>query len=423
MSARKRLAAPALLVGALMASGAARADSAAGWVEGRYMTGDWGGLRTALAEDGISPRAHYVSELAANPSGGLRQGVRNAQQFDFGADLDLDRLNVITGGRLHVTFTQRAGRSLAADDIGNLISVQEIYGGGQNFRLAELSFDETLWNGVVYTKVGWTHAADDFAHSPIYCYFQNNGFCGQPAGIPISSGFTTFPVGSWGGLVKVAPARGVYLQAGAYEVNPTLATSGNGFKLSTSGATGAIVPVEVGWHPTLGAQALPGNYKIGGYYDTSRTADLGASASAFRSTDHGRMGVYLLADQMVYRAAPGTDRGLTLFGVFVAADPETALVEYYWEAGLLYRGAIPGRDRDTIGLAVNQSRFSSQLADAQRAAAMPLQDAETDLELNYRAEIAGWFTLMPNIQYVIDPNGRTSPRDALVLGLQAALTF
>ena len=52
-----------------------------------------------------------------------------------------------------------------------------------------------------------------------------------------------------------------------------------------------------------------------------------------------------------------------------------------------------------------------------------VQSAETTIELNYRALLTPWFSLMPNVQYVIRPNAVTTIPDALVLGLQLKLTF
>jgi porin len=408
----------------------APAQSLDDWLQGKYMTGDWGGLRTKLENEGFHLRAHYLSETAGNPSGGLRQGTQYAQQIDFGADLDLEKLVDLKGGQIHVTFTDRQGQSLAADDIGNLISVQEIFGGGQNFRLAELSYEQSLFDDHVDTKIGWIHAADDFASSPIYCYFQNNGFCGQPAGIPIDSGFTSFPVGSWGGFIKLLPRSDLYLQAGAYEVNPSLNDPDNGFKLSTSGATGVIVPVEGGWRPRFGPDKLPGNYKLGAYYDNSDAPDLGTTYTDPTAVVSGRWGIYVAADQMLFREAPGSERGLTVFGLFLYADPVNALLQYYWEAGLLYRGTFRGRDQDTIGLAVNQSRVSNILIAAQNQQNMVMPGTvdtqsvgETDIELNYRAQLTPWFAVMPNIQYVIHPNAVTQIPNAFVLGLQVGAAF
>jgi porin len=416
-------------IAGLLPGNAAQAQSLDDWLTQPYMTGDWGGLRTKLEAEGFHLRAHYISETAGNPSGGLRQGTQYTQQIDFGADLDLGKLANIKGGQVHITFTDRAGRSLAAEDVGNLISEQEIFGGGQNFRLAELSYQQSLFDDSLEAKVGWIHTTDDFATSPIYCYFQNNGFCGQPAGIAIDSGVTTFPVASWGAVVKALPQPDIYLQAGAYEINPSYNNPSNGFKMNAAGAIGVVVPLEAGWRPLVGAEKLPGNYKIGAYYDNSTVADLGSPLNGPQSTMTGRWGAYLLVDQMLFRESPGSERGLTAFGVFLYADPSTALLQYFWEAGLLYRGTFPGRDLDTIGLAVNQSRISSQLVAAQNAqnGIMPgstiVQSAETDIELNYRAQVTPWFSLMPNIQYIIQPNATPTIANAFVLGLQAGLTF
>ena len=65
----------------------APAQSLEDWLQGKYMTGDWGGLRTKLENEGFHLRAHYLSDTAGNPSGGLQQGTQYAQQIDFGADV------------------------------------------------------------------------------------------------------------------------------------------------------------------------------------------------------------------------------------------------------------------------------------------------------------------------------------------------
>ncbi|MDI1287680.1 MAG: carbohydrate porin [Reyranella sp.] len=393
------------------------------------MTGEWGGTRHTLQAMGIGLRAHYISESAANPVGGLRQGSAYAHQVDAGFDLDLGKLIGLPGGKIHATFTERAGQSLAAQSIGNIISVQEIFGSGQNIRLAGLSYAQKLFEERIEAKLGWIHASDDFASSPIYCHFQNNGFCGQ-IGIVINSGFTIFPTGSWGSVVRANVRDDLYLQAGIYEVNPTLSLAANGFKLGTSGATGVIVPGEIGWQPRLGPAALPAAHiRIGGYYDTSDAPYLGSPLGGPQSTMRGRWGFYLQADQMLHRTTPGSDQGLTAFAVMAYGGPDTAMLQSYWQLGFLQKGTFTDRPQDTIGLAVNQVRISSQLVAAQNLAnaqipgSVAVQSAETAIELNYRAQLTPWSTVMPNIQYVMQPNAVTTIPNALVLGLQVRLTF
>jgi porin len=410
----------AVACAALVAASAAHAES---WLDRKYMTGDWGGLRSSLETQGVTIRAGHLSESAANPVGGFRQGAAYTQEVYLGADFDLDRLVGLAGGKLHVTFTERAGKSLANTAIGSIISVQEVFGAGQNVRLAELAYQQVLFDGRLTARLGWIHASDNFASSPIYCHFQNNGFCGQ-VGIVINSGYTIFPAGSWGGMLKLASTDEFYLQAGVYEVNPTLPLLPNGFKLGLSGATGVISMSQVGWQPRLGSEALPGSYRLGGYYDTSTAPWLGSPLGGPKYGTRGRWGVYAQADQMIHRTVPGSDRGLTAFAVAAYSGPDTAKLQYIWQAGLLQKGTFAGREHDTIGLGLIQSRISDQLVAAQiRANALApqsanVQSAETTIELNYRAQLTPWFSLMPNIQYVMRPNAVTTIPNALVLGLQ-----
>jgi len=93
------------------------------------------------------------------------------------------------------------------------------------------------------------------------------------------------------------------------------------------------------------------------------------------------------------------------------------------------QGTFPGRDNDSIAFAVSQALVSNSLVNAQNQAnitdpgSVGVQSYEMDLELNYRAQLAPWFTLMPNLQFVVRPGGVTSTPNAFVLGLQAAATF
>jgi len=79
---RRRLAAAACLF-FLLAVRQAEAqrgppDEPEAWLDDprrKTLTGDWGGTRDSLATRGVTPRGHYISEFAANPSGGLAQGA------------------------------------------------------------------------------------------------------------------------------------------------------------------------------------------------------------------------------------------------------------------------------------------------------------------------------------------------------------
>jgi porin len=75
---------------------------------------------------------------------------------------------------------------------------------------------------------------------------------------------------------------------------------------------------------------------------------------------------------------------------------------------------LPGRDKDALAFAAYYGAFSRDL---------PGQSSETVLELTYTLALTPWLTVQPDIQYVINPGGRSSVKNALVIGAQISITF
>jgi len=171
---------------------------AAGWLDRATLTGDWSGARSSMEGRGINFSAHFVTESATNPVGGFRQTARYTQQIDFGFALDLSRLAGDPGGKIQILLLDRAGRSLSADAIGNQFAVQELYGAGQNFRLVELSYEQSLFADKLSFHLGWAPAGNYFGSLPVFCDFQNGFICAHATPMTTNSGAHNYPVGQWG---------------------------------------------------------------------------------------------------------------------------------------------------------------------------------------------------------------------------------
>ena len=110
------------------------------------------------------------------------------------------------------------------------------------------------------------------------------------------------------------------------------------------------------------AAGLPGAYRIGAWYHTSprfgdqRFDNTGRSLADPMSTgiplDHtGDSGIYGVVDQMLYRV-PGTDdRGLSGFVRAGGVPNDRNLINFYADAGLLYKGLNARRPDDKVGVA------------------------------------------------------------------------
>jgi carbohydrate-selective porin OprB len=75
---------------------------------------------------------------------------------------------------------------------------------------------------------------------------------------------------------------------------------------------------------------------------------------------------------------------------------------------------VPSRDGDTIGAGVFHVEFSDEAEFA--------NDGETAVEVFYRAQVTGWFSVKPDFQYIFNPGGTTND-DSVVVGARAELIF
>ena len=406
------------------------------WFDQDTMTGNWGGERTSLQDAGINLRAHFTTESAGNPSGGNYQAVRYTQQIDFGADFDLERLMRIHDAKIQVTLTDRIGGSLSADALGNQFAVQELYGAGQNFRLAEMNYSQDFHKHKVTIELGWSPIGDNFAGLPYFCNFQNGVICGHASAMTTDSGAHNFPTAEWGARINVSPRPDFYVATGIYQVNPNEGDSDKGFDLSFRG-TGAFVPIELGWLPGQSCGRLPGVYKIGGYYNSSEAPDLfkdingqpaGLTGEPFLP-HNGRWGGYIVADQMVFREQSSSNRGLTLGAMVTAGDPDTAKYSYFWVAGGHYQGTFPRRDNDVVSFMIASARTNSRLTQYQRdldtvaPGSVGIQTYESIAEIDYGLQLTRWLKIRPNLQYVINPGGTGKIPNAFVVGLYTQVTF
>jgi len=400
------------------------------------LTGDWDGLRTRLKDRGITFNAHYASEGAAIVSGGPYRTGRYTHQLDLETLFDLDKLAGIHDAKVQFTLTERWGRSLTNDVLHNQFSVQELYGAGQNFRLAELNYQQDFDEHRLQIELGWSPLGDRLARLPDFCKFQNGVICGHANAMTTNSGAHNFPTAQWGARITAYPVPHFYVTTGVFQVNPNAGDKDKGFDLSFD-STGVFVPVELGWETGRGEGSLPGDYKLGAYYNSSDTPDVyldvnhmpAAFTGASFLENNGRYGAYAIASQTVYRPDPDSPRGLRLGAMAGEGVRSTARYSWFWLAGGVWQGTFPGRDHDFIAFMAGYARTNPRLTRYQRERdsiapdSIGIQTYESVAEVDYGAVITPWLTLRPNLQYIIRPGATGAVRNALVLGLYTQVTF
>jgi porin len=391
--------------------------------------------------NGITTIANYTGEAAGNPYGGIKQGGRYADQFSLGVDIDLGKLANLPGTSLHAIGTQRDGHSLSNDLIGNSISVQEIYGGGQTYRLTYLSVEQKFANDRVDVEVGRLPGQVAFLANPLDCNFQNNTICGSPNIAFADTNFTFYPAPTWAGTLKLKLTDTYFFNTGAYEVAPSVANRQDHGVDFFAPATGFYVPFELGYATTFDNDPYPRHYGIGAIIDRSPYNDavFDTQGGDFITTglppeqDFGRTLTYGRFDQMVYRPDMSSPRGLTVFAIALGGTGGRQIEDYYFGCGAVYLGPWASRPYDSIDAFVSTQAYSdvglANVRAARRAAGLSTNVAtnQTFFELNYGLQVSPAVRLTPNLQYILDPDQLRYPfrekpiPDTLVIGAKLSV--
>jgi porin len=401
------------------------------------LTLDWGGFRSDLLEKGIDFRVGYVSETATNAQGGGKELWRYADQLTFAATLDLQKLLGLNQAQFKITITDRNGRNLSADaKLGSLEEVAEIYGRGQTWRWTQFWYDQIYLDGVLDWKVGRLTGGEDFA--AFSCDFMNLTFCGPaPGNIEISYWYN-WPVSQWGTRLKASFKGFGYVQLGAYEVNPEDLQTRYALSLSEpGGASGVLVPFEVGWQPTF-VDRRNGSYKFGAWYNSSKAPDIVENTNGLPLAldggqtllRTGQYGAYVnFLQRLTAPSFAGSKRGVSVFFNATFADRRTSRLDNQIAAGMIYTGPFASRPADELGFAIGRTHANSRIAAVetlQNAAGLGpvnVQRSEYVSEIFYGVHAARWLELRPVIQYVRHPGGVAQNTDDVILGLKLSVNL
>ncbi len=418
-----------------------------------YLLGDWGGWRTTLSNRGIDFEFLYFGATPVNFHGGIKDGTAYQGVMLGLLDLDSKKLFNYEGGRFHFGGLLLHGDDHFSDEhIGDLNKVSLIDFPNDQ-QLWEAWYEQQFLDGKVSLKLGQMAIDQDFIVAEYYNSLASISFLNQTFFYPTLAfnvwdqpffpvgrhALASTPYGAPGVRLRLAPCEYAYLQVGAYDGNPDRQHGGTDFRLSSQ--EGALLYFELGLrlNQARESKGFPGNIKIGGYYHTDDFYDM--YQGAFAAVDNylatlgapglgvfpnpqtraGNFGLYLLADQTLWREKDADDparQGLVGFFRVAYAPEERNLTSFGIDGGLVYKGAIPGRDWDTLGIGASYLEMSDDVTRAQSdingilagfgapPAFSALADYEGVVELSYKAQLTAWWTMQVSLERAIHPGGR-----------------
>ncbi|HEX5010300.1 MAG TPA: carbohydrate porin [Planctomycetota bacterium] len=374
------------------------------------LTGDWGGLRPWLEEQGLQIELSATSDVAQVVHGGAHRGQTTQVLWDAAATADLDRLIGWRGASAYLEWWTRPG-PLLNDDVGDWQGTSNIDTPHRS-ELYEAWLEAWPAPDVLRVKLGKLDVFDDFAVVESAADFLNNGMAYSPTLSPMPS----YPDSAYGGLLFGYPAQATWVGAGVFD-----GSAQQGVKTGTHGAStlfgspsDLFMVGEVGHSWPREGGALAGRAALGAWRHSGDYQRFEGGGQ------EGVAGAYAIFEQELWAEEPEQAddvQGLTFFVQLATTDKKVIEVARAVAAGVQWVGPLAERDEDILGLGATRADFSDE------PGAGFTRDHELALETFYRWQATPWLAIQPDVQYVLDPGGDAALDDALVVTLRFEATL
>lgn len=366
---------------------------------------DWG-WRHRLADRGFRWNAYHLTYLGGLWDGGVGDpGSRLSSSLDLILRLDGESMMGWEGFEMlsHLKSTYE-------DNINPLV-------GGRSQAIDDADFTEWFWIDQLWVRQyfrerKWSIQAGYLDQQTI---LDRNAFANQedrffmaqyldnnnaiiPLRVGLGINLRWYPSASWDWSLGIADADNRILHVG--------------WDTFFDNAETLVSYLQLGKAYRL--NGLPGNLRVGGYYDARPLRKLGSA-----ETQSGHTGIFLSADQWLYRESGEPMQGLGTFARYGYHDASVNAFAHFWSFGIQYQGLFPGRDRDRFGCAAYQVRPSGSY---RRESGVGVA-SETGFEAYYLFRLRPWATLSPNVQFIQNPSGTRANESAIATNLRLRLTF
>jgi porin len=400
----------------------------------QYLFGDLFGIRSALAEKGITFNIENTTDSFGVVHGGLSDQPAAFTRIRGTLDIDFDKM---TGTHhelsFHATGLWQTGNNIGAQlgSYANPSGLDSVH----VFRMDSFWLQKQWADGIVTVRVGQMAGWDFFGNQE-----YGGSFTIEPLNYALGNIFNatylTFnPAGVPAAYIRLdgfraseRPIRGFYAKSAAFSGNR------NPYQQDTTGlhfviANSPVMASEAGflWDaPESPDQALPsdrklypGIYRFGGVVNYNGIFVDPLSGAITK----GSYLYYFMAAQAVYRAEAGSNRGLDLTFAYDNSPNTVNLQNSMITVGGVYHGIIPRRTADDLAIGFVSTRTGnaySQLNELLLGYALGWEKAYT---LDYKAQLKPWFAVQPTFQYYNTIEGNPRRSSGVVIGLRTDVRF
>jgi carbohydrate-selective porin OprB len=382
--------------------------------------GDWGGVRSRLAERGVQFDFQYISDSLWNLKSKQKERLASWNRFRGTVDIDLGTLVGQHGLYFHATALWQGGGNLGAY-LGLLTSPSGM-SSANTFRLDSWWLEKRWFDERLTARVG------QFAGQDFYgAQHDASSFIFEPMGYALGNLFTDFesfdPPSTPAMEVRVVPLRHLYVKSMVeaedrepFAHNPTgLVPQFRGVPVSVS---------EVGFTPGKNAASVrafdnvenrkgySGLYQFGASYNPGKFPNPGGTKSS-----SGNYLLYWKASQALWRVDPKGRKGLDATFAYDWSPPDVNRNNTLLTAGVRFNEPLPLPIHNTMSFGYVRNSLSQQFLPR----GTPSWKPEHGIEFNTLLDVAPMLLLQPVIQYYENVEGR--PGRVVVFGFRTKVEF
>jgi porin len=370
--------------------------------------------QSQAADNGPSPitlRLQYTGEAADNPIGGIHNGATYLNQILAQLHINTDQAFGWTGGSFVLEGFYANANSINGTYVGAVQDPSLIDTDGvAMFRLYQAYYKQDIGNTNIL--FGIYDPETEFGISRPMDIFFNGAYAWtttlDQSGL---NGPSTYPNTSLAFRVRQKLNDQWSVQAAVLDGVPDSTRYPNINAVTFNKTNGALLIGEVDYTPTKTSKIMAGYWDYTGQFQAFNQTD----ASGMPRQVFGSNGGYIGGATRLYSQT--ARRGLDGFANIGIAGSATNMVDRSLSVGLTYTGLLDVRPYDRVGIAAGLVHASAAYRQFQIASGNGAKEYETNFELTWRAPIASWLTVQPDIQYWINPGFTPGVKNDLLLML------
>jgi len=337
-------------------------------------------------------------------------------------DIDFERFTSWKGLHFHATGLWQVGANLGGK-IGTLANPSDLVS-AHTTRLDSFWLEQDLFTDHLRVRAGQL-AGLDFYGSQDYGGTWLIEPLGYAFGNLFGSVYESFnPAATPGVELRLAPTKRYYLKTAVMSGNrDPFRQDPNGFHFAIRDTPDILFEngYRIGSLPSsrnvTSRRTYPGDYKFGGIYNAGSFLDARGRASS------GNYLIYAMASQALFRADPGSSRGLDGTLGFDWAPSDVSRQNFQMTGGIRWNAPFRSRSGDRASCGFVYSKISDQFQHGNLLLGSPPLGSEKAAEVNYAIQVTPYYLIQPVFQYYVSPGANRALSNAPVWGFRTKVSF